>query len=251
MLEERQIAACLLSANHINPQGFCLSNKQKQRIAELADYYQIPVIEDDIYPELSYSNTNPLPIKYWDKSGWVLWCSSVSKTVAAGYRLGWCEPGRYFNAYLELRTVQYFGVNNIVQYTLCEFINSGQYTKHLKTLTTTLACHARQYHSLLRDYLPKETKISVAEGGLVIWVQVDNMDCKAVLERALKHDIPFRAGSEFTTLVYYQDCLRLNIGWPIVSSDKLTTEQQAKAKELRQKLILLCQLINENIAIAC
>ncbi|MFT7684356.1 MAG: DNA-binding transcriptional MocR family regulator [Moritella dasanensis] len=249
LLHGKRIAACLFSANHINPQGFCLSNQQKQGIAELAERYQVPVIEDDIYLELSYSHTTPLPIKYWDKSGWVLWCSSVSKTIAAGYRLGWCEPGRFFDAYLQLRNVQYFGVNNIVQHTVCEFINTGQYAKHLKKLTTTLAAHARQYHSVLRELLPENTKISVAEGGMVIWLQLENMHSQTVLSEALKQDVPFRAGGEFTTLEYYQNCLRLNIGWPIVANEKDTPDQQAEALALRAKLVILCELINANVAV--
>jgi len=248
LLKAKHISACLFSANHINPQGFCLSNQQKQRIAELAAHYQIPVIEDDIYLELSYSNITPLPIKYWDKSGWVLWCSSVSKTIAAGYRLGWCQPGRFFDDYLQLRNVQFFGVNNIVQHTVCEFINTGQYAKHLKKLTTTLASHARQYHSLLRELLPDSTKISVAEGGMVIWLQLDGMDSQIVLSEALKQDVSFRAGSEFTTLAYYQNCLRLNIGWPIVANAKDTADKQAEALALRAKLVILCELINANVA---
>jgi len=249
ILKAKRISACLFSANHINPQGFCLSNQQKQRIAELAADYRVPVIEDDIYLELSYSNTTPLPIKYWDKSGWVLWCSSVSKTIAAGYRLGWCEPGRFFNAYLHLRSVQFFGVNNIVQHTVCEFINTGNYAKHLKKLTLTLAAHARQYHSILRELLPTNTKISVAEGGMVIWLQLDHMDSQSVLNEALKKGISFRSGSEFTTLEYYQNCLRLNIGWPIVKNEKDSAEKQEKSLALRAQLVCLCGLINENVTL--
>ena len=248
LLQQNRIAACLFSANHINPQGFCLSNKQKQQIAELAQQYQTPVIEDDIYLELSYSNSNPLPIKYWDNDGWIIWCSSISKTVAPGYRIGWCAPGRYFKQYLHGRSAQFMGVNTISQNMLSEFINSGQYIKHLKKLTHILALHAVQYHKLLRERLPKQTKISVAEGGMVIWLQLNGMDSKAVLNASLAYGIAFRAGHEFTTLEHYQDCLRLNIGWPIVSDNKQTAEQQIEAQQVRDQLILLCRLINENVA---
>jgi len=248
LLQQKRISACLFSAKHINPQGFCLTNKQKQKIATLAQQYQTPIIEDDIYLELSYSNSNPLPIKYWDNTGWVLWCSSISKTIAAGYRLGWCEPGRYFKQYLQYRSAQFMGVSSITQNMLGEFINSGQYTKHLKKLRYTLALHAVQYHQLLRDLLPSQTKISVAQGGMVIWMQLDGMDSKAVLACSLQQGIAFRAGNEFTTLTHYQDCLRLNIGWPIVSTEKHTPEQQIETQQLREQLILLCRLINENVA---
>jgi len=247
LLTQHTISACLFSANHINPQGFCLSNEQKQKIAQLASHYQVPVIEDDIYLELSYHNSTPLPIKYWDKNGWVLWCSSISKTMAAGYRIGWCEPGRFFDRYVHMRSVQFIGVNTIVQHMLAEFINSGQYKKHLKKLTYRLSRHALHYHQLLRALLPKHANISVAQGGMVIWCQIDKMDSRAVLNEALKQDIAFRAGHEFTTLSHYQHCLRLNIGWPIVSDEKATQAENSAALALREQLILLCHLINENV----
>jgi len=246
-LQAKQVNACLFSANHINPQGFCLSHQQKQKVAELAAQYEVPVIEDDIYLELSYSNSNPLPIKYWDKAGWVLWCGSVSKTIAAGYRIGWCEPGRYITHYLQCRSVQFLGVNTIAQHMLSEFINSGQYSKHLKKLSHTLAQHAVQYHQLLREKLPSKTQISIADGGMVIWLQLENLDSKALLEAALKRGIAFRAGHEFTTLTHYRHCLRLNIGWPIVCHEKHSTEEKNEAMALREKLIQLCGLINENV----
>jgi DNA-binding transcriptional MocR family regulator len=239
-LATKSVTACLLSANHINPQGICLSNQQKRRIAELAQQYQIPVIEDDIYLELGYATVSPLPIKYWDKSGWVLWCSSVSKTIAPGYRLGWCEPGRFFKQYLYYRSVQSFGVNHPVQNAICEFIDSGQYLKHLKQLRLTLAQHALDYHVLLREHLPPQARLSAADGGMVIWIQIAGLDSQQLLTAARAQGIFFRGGNEFSTLDLYQDCFRLNIGWSIAGDCALSPEGQ-----LRQQLISLCALISQ------
>lgn len=133
-MSKGEVDACLFSANHIIPQGICLSSKQKEQLAFLAERYEVPIIEDDVYLELNYTNTTPLPIKHWDKSGWVIWCNSISKTLGSGYRLGWCEPGRYFNKYLEHRAVQTFGVNIFIQSAIAEFLYSGQYLKHLRKL---------------------------------------------------------------------------------------------------------------------
>ena len=242
-LANNNVSACLLSANHINPQGICLSNEQKRDIANLAQHYQIPVIEDDVYLELGYSDTCPLPIKYWDKSGWVLWCGSMPKSIAPGYRLGWCEPGRFFEQYLKYRCVQSFGVNNPVQNTICEFIDSGQYLKHLKKLRLTLAKHALDYHALLRANLPSQTRISAADGGMVIWVQLENLDSHRLLAMAQKQQISIHGGHQFSTLNLYRDCFRLSIGWAIVSDCSASPEFK-----LRQQLIELCQLISQSLA---
>ena len=67
---------------------------------------------DDVYSELSHQSIMPLPIKHWDKSGWVIWCSSVSKTLAPGIRLGWCSSGRFVNQFIQHRNIKTLGIIN-------------------------------------------------------------------------------------------------------------------------------------------
>jgi DNA-binding transcriptional MocR family regulator len=238
-LSNKTIKACLFSSNHINPQGICFSAQQKQKLAKLAEKYQTPIIEDDIYLELSHGTTNPLPIKHWDKSGWVLWCGSISKTISPSYRIGWCDPGRFFNQYLTNRSIQHFGVNLTVQSTLFEFVYSGQYSKHLKKLKLTLNQNVRDYHKLLSQHLPKQARISTPEGGLVLWVQVPQLDSEELLKVAAKEKIYFRAGNEFSTIDLYKDCFRINVGWSINVTNKASEDGKRY-----QQLIKLCELIN-------
>ncbi len=105
----------------------------------MAATYRIPVIEDDVYLELGHGRITPLPAKHWDKEGYILWCGSVSKTLTAGYRLGGCLPGRYFDRYLQQRNTQSFGVSSPIQLALADFINSGQYRTHLRKIRLALA----------------------------------------------------------------------------------------------------------------
>ena len=244
------VQACLFSANHINPQGNSLTSAQKQRIAELAEQYQTPIIEDDVYLELGYANFCPLPIKHWDKSGWVLWCNSISKTISPSYRLGWCEPGRYLQQYLKHRSVQYFGVNLAAQYTIAEFIYSGLYLKHLKKLRLRLSQHSREYHQLLLSNLPDNARISKPKGGIVIWVQIPNLDSDMLFEQAKQHGIYFRPGYEFSAIGLYKDCFRINIGWPILKqkSTKEGSEEQYNASQRYQQFIKLCQLVHLQVS---
>ncbi len=251
-MREGQIDACLFSANHINPQGTCLSTTQKVKLVALAETYLIPIIEDDVYLELNYTNTTPLPIKHWDKSGWVLWCNSISKTLGPGYRLGWCEPGRYFNKYLEHRAIQYFGINIFIQSAIFEFLYSGQYLKHLRKLRLAISQQMVSYYQLLKENLPSSARISTPQGGLVMWIQIPQLNSERLLSDAIKHGIYFRVGSEFSTIGLYQDCFRINFGWSI--KDKLLTDnsegtEDKQAKTLRyQQLLCLCQLVKEQLS---
>jgi len=247
-MSKGQIDACLFSANHINPQGNCLSTAQKMKLVTLAENYEIPIIEDDVYLELNYTSTTPLPIKHWDKSGWVLWCNSISKTLGPGYRLGWCEPGRYFQKYLEHRAVQYFGINIFIQSAIAEFFYTGQYLKHLRKLRLAINQQMVSYYQLLKENLPPTSRISTPQGGFVMWIQIPGLDSDKLLCEAINNDIYFRVGSEFSTIGLYQNCFRINFGWPIEdkSADDGTDDKAAVIKRNRQ-LLTLCQLVKTQL----
>ncbi|MBB1486106.1 aminotransferase-like domain-containing protein [Oceanospirillum sediminis] len=214
-LQQGTVKAGLFSTSHMNPQGISMSPQQKQTLAELANHYQVPVIEDDIYMELGHGKTMPLPAKYWDKGGYVLWCGSISKTLAAGFRLGWCLPGRFLPEYLRLHGITHFGVATPAQAGIADFINTGQYHSHLNKIRNYLQRNIRDYKNRLAELMPDGTAISQPEGGMVLWLQIPGLDSGALWKAACEQGTDLRAGPAFSTLPLYQDCLRINVGWPL------------------------------------
>ena len=231
-VKEGNVQACLLSSNHINPQGTSLPVEQKQKLAQMAKHYKVPIIEDDVFLEMSFHH-HPLPIKHFDDQGWVLWCSSVSKTLSPAFRIGWCEPGRFFQTYLERRQVQVYGVAQPMQNMLREFIREGHYLKHLKKLRLTLAQQVKAYSQLLRAQLPASARVSQAEGGFVVWVQLPGLNCRKLFDLASAEGIYFRPGHEFSSRKLYRDCFRINAGWPL--------------EQRKQELLRLCQLAKDAV----
>lgn len=231
-----QVTAGLFSANFVNPHGLCLSDTQKQALVNLANQYSVPIIEDDVFLELGYNHFKPKPIKYWDDRGWVIWCGSISKSLAPSYRLGWCVPGRFYTQYLAQRQLNALAVNVPVQGAIYEFINSGQYAKHLKKTQLRLAQQNIAYRQLLTTKLPKNAQISVSQGGMLIWLQIKGANFSQIEQQEIQ-GLHFKSGTEFSTLALYQDCIRLNIGWPL--------EYQFKdGSTVGDKLQQLCKLIN-------
>ena len=231
-LKQGSIKAGLFSTSHMNPQGISMSPRQKQALAKLANQYQVPVIEDDIYMELGHGKVMPLPAKYWDKGGYVLWCASVSKTLTAGFRLGWCLPGRFLPAYLRLHGISHFGVSTPVQSAIADFISTGQYHSHLNKVRSQLRQNIRDYTQQLVKLLPSNSRISQPEGGMVIWLQIPGLDSKALWQKACERGLDLRAGPAFTTLSLYQDCLRINTGWPLDDCVRQLLEKLAELIEL-------------------
>lgn len=207
-LARGQLQAGLFCTTHMNPQGITLSPAQKQRLASLANHYRVPVIEDDVYLELTHHQPLPLPTAYHDEGGFVLWCGSVSKTLSPSYRLGWCRPGRFFQSYLK----RALGVPTLVQCAVADFIESGAYASHLKRTRHLIRQHKAGYLRYLSQHLPSGSRVTQPDGGLVLWIEVPGLDASAVGKAAEQAQLDIRIGPWFTESTRYLNCLRLNIG---------------------------------------
>ncbi|MCK6264229.1 PLP-dependent aminotransferase family protein [Vibrio sp. ZSDE26] len=231
--KQGNVQAGVFCTSHMNPQGITMSTQQKQRLASMANQYRIPVIEDDVYVELSYADHYPLPAKYYDTDGYILWCGSFSKSLSPSYRLGWCLPGRYLDVYRSRFGSGCYGVAIPLQLTIADFIESGHYAKHLKRKRFELLNYRTDYLNYLSEKLSAEVLISGSQGGLVLWLQVPGLNGEGLANDAMKHQLDIRIGQTFTTLDYYKDCVRINIGHPL--------QGQAKVD-----LQLLVELIEQN-----
>ena len=239
-LKNKEIKAALFSSAYMNPHGLSLSIEQKKRLAELANKYCVPIIEDDVYGELGYENIYPLPIKYWDTKGYVLWCSSVSKTLASGLRIGWCSAGRYLDTIVGQYAAENLGQNALMQASLTSFITLGEYRKHLQSIRKIILSNAYAYRHLLLNNLPEGSAISVPSGGLVLWVQVpslDNIKLNAFIDQA---HIDIQFGAQFTTRRLYRDCFRINIGWGL-------SEMYDQQRTIEQALLELAAGVNASL----
>jgi DNA-binding transcriptional MocR family regulator len=239
-INEHNISACLITANHQNPTGHSLCNEQKQKLAHLASKYQLPIIEDDVYRELSHQRTVPLPIKYYDQNGWVLWCSSFSKTLAPSLRLGWCNPGRFSVAYQHQRKTRTLGTNQPMQLAMADYLAKGHYARHLKKVNRELSKHCKLYIEYLEqqfsicfsnhlgEHIPEEFvkvlpsadqkglnkpwQIYYPTGGLVLWVRIANINAEKLATSLAEQGVWIRSGDSFSTMELYLDCFRINLG---------------------------------------
>ncbi len=95
-LDHQSIAACLLMPNLSNPLGSTIPDARKQLLVEMLAARQIPLIEDDTYGDLSFAPARARVAKSFDDAGNVLLCSTFSKTLGPGLRVGWVAPGRFW-----------------------------------------------------------------------------------------------------------------------------------------------------------
>src|SRR5262249_13786026 len=95
VLARHRVKACVSVPNFNNPLGAMMPDEGRERLVAMLARREIPLIEDDIYGDLHFGDVRPRPAKAFDQKGLVMLCSSFSKTVAPGYRVGWTAPGRF------------------------------------------------------------------------------------------------------------------------------------------------------------
>jgi len=222
-----KINICLLVPNFNTPLGSCMPDEHKKEIVELLSQYHIPLIEDDIYGDLYFGTQRPKCCKSFDKDGTVLWCSSISKTLAPGYRVGWVAPGKYKEQILKLKLVHAISSPAITQEAVASFLKSGRYENHLRRMRQTLQSNCQHYIEAIAEYFPDGTKTSRPQGGLALWVVFDKkVNTAELFDKAMKQKISIAPGRMFTLQDQYENCVRLSIGLPW-------------SEEIRQKLKLL------------
>lgn len=214
-LRRTKISGIVAIPNFDNPNGALMPQEARVRLARLLDRYDIPLIEDDIYGDLAWDNSRPSPIKALDRAGRVLLCGSISKTIAAGYRVGWIVPGRYGERVERLKFSQSVATSTLEQMALAEYLSSGGYDRHLRTLRSKLAAQVRAFREAIAASFPEGTSVSNPSGGFLLWVELPtNIDALQLQAEAGRRGIAIAPGPIFAAGDRYKSCIRINCGFP-------------------------------------
>ncbi len=207
------IQLCLLVSNFNNPLGSCMPDEHKRAVVEMLTEHNVPLIEDDLYGDVYFGDSRPLPCKAFDTEGMVLWCGSVSKTLAPGYRVGWVAPGKFKEKILQLKFNHSVSSTTITQEAIANFLENGRYENHLRKLRTTLHNNSLQFINAIQEYFPSSVKVSRPLGGFVLWLELDQQIDTAVLyDTALHQGISIAPGRMFTLQNQFNHCMRLSYG---------------------------------------
>jgi len=214
-LERHQPKACWLMTNFQNPLGSLMPDAKKQALVALLAQHEVPLIEDDVYGELYFGARRPLHAKKFDTKGLVMHCSSFSKCLAPGYRIGWVATGRYTQQVARLQLTTTLSASAPAQAAIADYLAKGGYDKHLRQLRHALSLQQNAMVDALVRYFPKGTKATRPEGGYFLWVELPaTVDALKVHQIALSLGISVAPGPVFSARREFGNCLRLNYGHP-------------------------------------
>ncbi len=210
-IEQTPVKACLVISNFNNPIGSCIPDEKKKSLVQLIGEHEIPLIEVDVCGEIYFSEPRPSVCKAYDEKGLVMLCSSFSKTIAPGYRVGWVTPGRISSTIEWLKFTSSIATATFPQLALAEFLDRGGYEHHMKRVRRTYAHNVARMSEAVVRYFPEETRATRPTGGFLLWVQLPkSVDSLVLYKQALRSGITLSPGDMFSSTRRYRNFVRLN-----------------------------------------
>ena len=210
-LEQWPIKVIQLTPSCNNPLGYVMPENRKRALLTLAQRFDVAIIEDDVYGDLAFSYPRPRTIKSFDEDGRVLLCSSFSKTLAPGLRVGWVAPGRYLERVLHMK---YIGTGSTApqpQLAVADFLANGHYEPHLRRMRTQYQRGRDQMIDWVMRYFPEGTRVSRPQGGFMLWIELaEDFDTLRLNRALLAQNVQIAVGSIFSASGKYRNCLRMN-----------------------------------------
>ncbi len=214
-LTNNNVSACLLVPNFQNPLGCVMTENNKKTLVAMMAEKKIPIIEDSIQGELYFGKKRPTTLKSYDRKGLVLYCSSFSKILSPGLRVGWTLPGRYTDRVRRLKMYGNVSSPTLNQELVAHFLKDEAFDRHLRRLRTALQNQIANTALAIARHFPQNTRITAPAGGMTLWVELDRrVNGIKVFHAAREKKISIFPGAICSTTDAYNHCIRINCGYP-------------------------------------
>ncbi len=220
-----------------NPTGACMSMARRQRLLELASKYHVPVVEDDAYGLISFEGASPPTLASMDRSGLVIYLSTISKVLCPGLRVGWMvAPADLSVLASAAKQLSDLHSNNLAQRMVDLYYRKGLFDQRLPRVKEVYRSKRDTMLAALEQYAPRKMSWNIPGGGLYVWATLpEKVSSMRLLQEAVKRKVSFVAGHAFYCSGGGSNKIRLNFTYPPVEL-------------INQGIKTLCALIKEMVA---
>ncbi|WP_114390939.1 PLP-dependent aminotransferase family protein [Notoacmeibacter marinus] len=196
-----------LSADFGNPTGQTYSREMRERLIEMADELDIPIIEDGAYQALRYDGEAIPPIlaiEQQQRGGDIeacrtVYCGSFSKTLAPGLRIGWvCGARQILERLIIIKQAGDLHTSTINQMVI-DHIARTVFDEQVEKIGSVYSARRDKLLTELEKNMPEGVSWTEPEGGMFVWVTLPKgLDGAALLEKSIETEkVAFVPGQAF------------------------------------------------------
>lgn len=195
-----------------NPTGRSWSDKRRQDFMDFMANYEIPVLEDAAYSELSFDGKFQKPLAYYDKKGQVVYIGTFSKIFCPGLRVAWlCARKEIMEKYLVLKNAADLSSSTISQMQMADYLEHNDLDAHIRKISGIYRDRCHFMAKMIDEEFPPEVTYVMPKGGLFLWLELPkDKDAGELLRRAGKRNVAFIPGTSFYPSGLVNNELRLN-----------------------------------------
>ena len=183
-----------------NPAGITTCLEKRKAVLELAEKYDILILEDNPYGDLRFTGEDVPTYKSMDTTGRVLYCGSFSKVLSAGMRIGFlCANKELISKIVVAKQVEDVHTNVFFQMICAKYISEYDLEAHIANIREMYRHKAGLMLDALDKYMPKEVKFTRPEGGIFLWCSLpEELDLGEFVKRAGDKNVFVVPGTAFS-----------------------------------------------------
>ncbi|HOK63171.1 MAG TPA: PLP-dependent aminotransferase family protein [Soehngenia sp.] len=210
--ENKKVKFIYVIPDFQNPSGKTWSIEKRKKLVELANKYDIAVVEDNPYGELRYEGELFPAIKHFDTEGRVIFLGTFSKIFCPGLRLGWIDAHPdVLRKFILLKQGADLQSSTISQIEVATFLNEYDIDAHIEKIKVVYKRRRDLMVGVMKEKFPKEVKYTIPEGGLFTWVTLpEHINTRDLAVKALEKQVAFVPGGSFYAYPGHENDMRLN-----------------------------------------
>ncbi len=198
-----------------NPAGVIMPESRRKNLIDIANEYDIVIIEDDPYGKLAYDVPHVKPIKAFDDEGRVIYISTFSKILSPGFRLAWTiASDKLTRKMIICKQALDLCTNTFTQFIVREFIRRGSLDLHILKICEMYKPKRDIMMEALENYFPEGYLCNKPKGGMFAWVTLPKgIDTEILFLDAIKSKVAYVHGKAFHVDDGGSSSMRLNFSY--------------------------------------
>lgn len=197
--EGKKVKGIYTIVNFQNPGGMTMTVARRQKLAQIAGEYGVPIFEDDPYGYVRYEGEHLPSIFSFDKAGNTLYAGSFSKILSPGVRIGWvCGDREIIRKMSAFKQSTDLCSSPITQALVAEYCEKGYLEQHIPVIADNYRKRRdAMEESLQRHMKPLGVTWVKPEGGFFFWLKMPGVDCEKLMTICLEKMVAFVVGTAF------------------------------------------------------
>jgi 2-aminoadipate transaminase len=219
-----------------NPTGRTLKLERRMRMIELANQYDVLIVEDNPYGAVRFAGEALPPVKHFDTESRVIYISTFSKIFTPGLRLGWiCADESFIDKYVAFKQSADLHSDSFAQRMTSKYMELYDIEEHITKIKAVYKERCTTMLSCIEEFFPKNLSHSKPEGGLFIWVELpEGVDSTHIFKECLKNNVACVPGVPFFPNGTQKNTLRLN--YSNMSKEKIIEGMKRMGEVLHREL---------------